>query len=848
MPIHPDKTFTGGKVLRRIDQWLFSNHQREGGWRNFLWGHAHGAEHLRRARKTWDRDEFGRAMDHFRQAWNGNGRVGADPTHGRGDDAYGARGGYVGDVQRHYEHLGGVDLDVDVNVDDAAAANIEAMMFSLHTLHGVRIEQDRIVLFGQDGAMGGVGLNGSGEINQDDLLLVLLLVFSGFEPSFSLDPWDSSNPDGPHYQKVFYPDALAGTALGKTLFDTDYLMKSLALGELSVPGLSSEGAIALADAALNGSGVDRARLWISADDVPVSVVGGEVQFGAVKMVCSARRLVLDPTSPSGLKDAALENRDNSSGQRFATQFTAQYEEIARVRPEFERLRNLAKLVAFAKFLRNANVNVDVNVLRSLLLARGIRVLQGLTVSGPRAPDANRPVDEHGVPRLTKSHSKTEGQDMRTITLSGGVVLAPGFSVVKQDLLRRDIQASGSKSVSIPLSVMRSPLTHYGNDSFARAMTWNGLGIFAPRSWSPVDGVPTGEKDCWKGFLLSSQLPSNPDAIGQVTMSVVELLSSPDFSGLQAVSSLNNGNHEEKMEAMSQAFLGAVPAMVEKMGRVQVIRIGMWSQKGIFACVTARVVHGFENADLWLEHQIWLRLDSKDGKGSSSCLGISICGRYSNEPDIGTCGTRVQEELLSSLQSQFQEDSALDFALAQSRSDFEQQTRKNQNFGDDQLERAIALSRAEHDRHNAVSQLDAHLERALALSCAENSQQSDSELQRALALSQITCNIDNNDDDAQLQRALALSLYDGHSVPKRSSSIHDDDELSIALAISLSDQDAPPPQSPFEFADALKQIIGMGLTDSPELRRTIVLVKGNVPNALNNLLHQGQKRISNEKCF
>ena len=43
--------------------------------------------------------------------------------------------------------------------------------------------------------------------------------------SFSLDPYDESNPNGDFLKKVFYPSILEGTYFGEILFEADFLLK-----------------------------------------------------------------------------------------------------------------------------------------------------------------------------------------------------------------------------------------------------------------------------------------------------------------------------------------------------------------------------------------------------------------------------------------------------------------------------------------------------------------------------------------------------------------------------------------------------------------------------------------------
>jgi hypothetical protein len=69
------------------------------------------------------------------------------------------------------------------------------------------------------------------QISYQDLLTCLLISYKCHTfPSFSLDPLDAKNANGPYYKKVYYPDIMRGTEMGDTLYITDYLMKCFLLG------------------------------------------------------------------------------------------------------------------------------------------------------------------------------------------------------------------------------------------------------------------------------------------------------------------------------------------------------------------------------------------------------------------------------------------------------------------------------------------------------------------------------------------------------------------------------------------------------------------------------------------
>jgi hypothetical protein len=117
------------------------------------------------------------------------------------------------------------------------------------------------------------------------------------------------------------------------------------------------------------------RLWIVSEDVPLTVIAisesnEHLQFGPVKMKCCCRRTSADPMSRSGISDADDDGR--SSAHKFAAQFTQNYDAIAQKYPHFERLRNLAKLVQLAKWLKSQRqLGIDLHAILDAMAARNL---------------------------------------------------------------------------------------------------------------------------------------------------------------------------------------------------------------------------------------------------------------------------------------------------------------------------------------------------------------------------------------------------------------------------------------------------------------------------------------------
>merc|ERR1719361_2799605 len=81
-------------------------------------------------------------------------------------------------------------------------------------------------------------------INLEYLLLALQVRFrEGTEPLFSLDPVDPSDPNSMQ-AKRFELEWLAGTSAGEVLFQADYHLKELSMGEYNQPIVGMKSATA----------------------------------------------------------------------------------------------------------------------------------------------------------------------------------------------------------------------------------------------------------------------------------------------------------------------------------------------------------------------------------------------------------------------------------------------------------------------------------------------------------------------------------------------------------------------------------------------------------------------------
>lgn len=219
-------------------------------------------------------------------------------------------------------------------------------------------------------------------INARDLAVALMCVFGPEpqDPQFSLNPADPRNPKGKWLKAVYIPEEIIrSTVFGNALFEADWLLKQYSFGvtidengkcqerKSSVAGFKSAADLSL-EQKDDEDGEERwARFWIVADDMDDDPEhnmilkreedGNSIYFDTAKMRVKARKQVPDPSSPIGLRDVET---DDPLATKFANMFTELYDEIAKESPEFERVRQLAKAVALAKWLKKEGIPVDMD--------------------------------------------------------------------------------------------------------------------------------------------------------------------------------------------------------------------------------------------------------------------------------------------------------------------------------------------------------------------------------------------------------------------------------------------------------------------------------------------------------
>lgn len=210
-------------------------------------------------------------------------------------------------------------------------------------------------------------------IRPEDLAVAMMCVFGPTpqDPQFSLDPADRNNPRGEWLRAVYIPEQIiGGTEFGKALFEADWLLKQYSFGvhidengrsherKSSVGGFKSVADLSLEEKNLKQWREQWARFWIVSDDMKIKQSGKSIYFDSAKMRVKTKKQVPDPKSPTGLRD--VDSEDDPIATKFAKGFTDLYDQIAKESPEFERVRQLGKAVAIAKWMKQEGIPFDVN--------------------------------------------------------------------------------------------------------------------------------------------------------------------------------------------------------------------------------------------------------------------------------------------------------------------------------------------------------------------------------------------------------------------------------------------------------------------------------------------------------
>jgi hypothetical protein len=182
----------------------------------------------------------------------------------------------------------------------------------------------------------------------------------GREPSFSLDPKDPHNISGERQVKVFYPPWLATTVVGEVLFQADYALKEICLGDRTLPGLPS------AFGELTDCGQEKAaRQWFVVRKAAVTVAADGTLVPFCDMGVESRCLV---PSPKGYTDAPYTDPKEPM-ERLSQAITERFPQVARKLPAVAELVAVAKAIVVARYLLQSGCHYDRTVVGGFKLPR-----------------------------------------------------------------------------------------------------------------------------------------------------------------------------------------------------------------------------------------------------------------------------------------------------------------------------------------------------------------------------------------------------------------------------------------------------------------------------------------------
>jgi hypothetical protein len=173
----------------------------------------------------------------------------------------------------------------------------------------------------------------------------------GHEPVFSLDP---VNPDDKNsmQEKVFVPDWLAGTASGEVLFQADYHLKELSMGEFDQPVVGMKSCFDYSE--IENKHGWSAREWFLVRKAEVQLSDRNMLIPLVKMGVEAREQVVKGDS---LEDKPVTRQDHPM-VKYAEAFTQNFDLIAERKSVVFHLRELAKASVIAKYLLDSRMNIE----------------------------------------------------------------------------------------------------------------------------------------------------------------------------------------------------------------------------------------------------------------------------------------------------------------------------------------------------------------------------------------------------------------------------------------------------------------------------------------------------------
>ena len=267
---------------------------------------------------------------------------------------------------------GGIDLSFDMT---KILSNSKDIKFQ-----GI-ILSDKLLLFNKNSKK-----NNKSLCNLEDLAIILKILYDPSikckNISFSLDPFDPTNPMGPYYKKVFYPDViegrriLGGTRLGEEMFEADFIMKQMCLGykpdnktkfdypeELKKKGLKSIYENNKNISNITESEQQWGRVWIIVKEInTLSKNGNFFGIDNIKMGIDARQMNI--SNKGCLEDSLIQDPKNEI-YKFAQKLSELYEPCAKIYKCFYRLKEITNALALGKFIYENRISVDLNLINKI---------------------------------------------------------------------------------------------------------------------------------------------------------------------------------------------------------------------------------------------------------------------------------------------------------------------------------------------------------------------------------------------------------------------------------------------------------------------------------------------------
>lgn len=263
-----------------------------------------------------------------------------------------------------------------------------------------------------------------------------VLRHGGREPQFSLDPKDPHDISGDAQVKRFFPPWLATTVYGEVLFQSDYELKRLCVGDLKLPELPCAFDSAHEAPSLEGQ---CARQWFVVRRAGVTVSSDGVLMPYCDMRVDARRLV---PSEKGYVDAE-QTDPNEPLVRMAKAISDNFLDVAAQMPAVMELVRVARATVLARYLLENGCRLNSSVLDRFNL--------------PRCPEGDAYSLEIPTLRKQRRSSSISRRGSRLVlekqhrAIHGGVDLGvPGSKICTKEMAGSLLEPSQERIAPCPL--------------------------------------------------------------------------------------------------------------------------------------------------------------------------------------------------------------------------------------------------------------------------------------------------------------------------------------------------------------------------------------------------------------